>query len=187
MLQFTQLNELITWLHTQGINPAAWETANGKRVENLWQEWLQGEFEFQGTPPMRYIQVLQLIIRREEFVLIEAEQELGDGSRRTRGLPPSEKIKRGETYLEAAMRCCYEEIGVSAQAVQLLSESYRQWEETAESPSYPGLPTHYTFHSLQAIITGLPAEDFWRDNHAFAQGDPVKRHRWGWRKMANHR
>lgn len=79
------------------------------------------------------------------------------------------------------MRCFREELGVGETAVTFLHDTYSQVESETDSLSYPGLKTRYTFHVIEAQVTGLPDEDFWRDNSAFTVGDPVKRHRWTWR------
>lgn len=180
-MDFETLNDFEKWLAASGISTVKWGEGQTKTVQHLWQEWLNGEFAFQNDPPMRLINVLQLQVQRDGQQLVEAEQELTNGERRFRNQLPSEKMKRGEDYLAAALRCCYEELGVEAQEVVLLPQTYYQWEETAESPSYPGLITHYIFHAVQAVIAGLPTTDFWCDNHAHTAGDPVKRHRWAWK------
>ena len=121
------------------------------------------------------------VIRRGRQVLLEAEQIMENGSHRFRNQPPSEKIKPGETYVEAAYRCLQEELGIPSVRIQLLPESYTSRTELLDSYSYPGLLTEYTFHLVEAKVPGLPDEPFWRGNEAVLVGDPVKRHRWEWR------
>ncbi len=128
------------------------------------------------------VNVAQVIIRRGEYVLLEAEQVFGDGQRRYRGKPPAEKIKPGETYMEAAARCLQEELGVETGQIQLFPDTHRQVKTYAMSSSYPGLPALYNLHTVEAAVSGLPETEFWRDNRSFTAGDPVKRHKWVWRR-----
>lgn len=184
MKKFDDINELRSWLTEKGINTNAWGGDQAKRVVDLWQEIAKGEAGIQDNPPLRTLEVVRVIIRREKSVLVEAEQELGSGQQRWRNQFPSEKMKRGESYREAALRCLREELGVDDEQVTLLPSTYQRVEKTAESISYPGLTTHYTFHIVEARVAGLPQTDFWRNNVAFDHGDPVKRHRWSWRPLS---
>jgi ADP-ribose pyrophosphatase YjhB (NUDIX family) len=177
------INELRSWLTEKGIDTNAWGVDQAKRIVDLWQEVASGEAGIQDNPPLRILEVVRVIIRREKSVLVEAEQELGGGRQRWRNQFPAEKMKQGESYTDAALRCLKEELGVDEAQVTLLPSTYQKVEETAESVSYPGLTTHYTFHIVEARVDGLPQTDFWRDNVAFNHGDPVKRHRWVWRPL----
>jgi ADP-ribose pyrophosphatase YjhB (NUDIX family) len=174
------------WLEERGIDTRSWRPPGAKQVGELWREIAEGEATIQDTPPLRLVNVVQLIIRRGDFILVEAEQELGNGGKRWRNRPPSEKMKAGESVTDAALRCLREELGVDMERVTLLGDTLTQSEQVAESPSYPGLPTQYTFHSLEAEVDGLPDVDFWRVNSAFFKGgDPVRRHRWAWRPFVD--
>jgi ADP-ribose pyrophosphatase YjhB (NUDIX family) len=114
-------------------------------------------------------------------VLVEAEQEFFNGQRRFRKQPPSEKIRPGEALQEAARRCLQEELGVLPENITLHMASHQQHQTNTNSFSYPGLPSQYNFHLLEAAVAGLPEEDFWRENLAGDNEiDPVKRHRWAW-------
>ncbi|MCB9418945.1 MAG: NUDIX domain-containing protein [Ardenticatenaceae bacterium] len=173
--------QLQEWLDAANIDTALWGEGNAKRVEHLFDELLAGEACLQDNPPLRLVDVVQIIVRRGKQILLEAEQELKNGQIRFRNQPPSEKIKAGESYTDAALRCFREELGVAETAVAFLPHTYTQIESATDSLSYPGLKTCYTFHMIEAKVEGLPNEDFWRDNAAFDAGDPVKRHRWTWR------
>jgi hypothetical protein len=178
---FYTITDLIEWLTDSQIDTTLWAEGNAKSVANLWEEYASGEIYMRDDPPRRLVDVVQIYIRRGRQVLIEAEQEMENGRRRFRNQPPSEKIKPGETYLQAATRCLQEELGLPLTAVSFLPDTYRCRKETTDSLSYPGLVTEYTFHTIEAAVAGLPEEEFWRENTAVQTGDPVMRHLWIWR------
>ncbi|MBK8903602.1 MAG: NUDIX domain-containing protein [Anaerolineaceae bacterium] len=181
MNQFTDIYALEKWLSSNGIDVKAWGSDNSKSLDNLWQELQAGEVQLKQNPPLRLVEVVQIIIRRRETVLVEAEQEFFNGQRRYRNQPPSEKIKPGETVQVAASRCLQEELGLSLDAFTLRLETHREYQTNTNSISYPGLPSQYNFHIIEAAVSGLPTEDFWRENESDGIIDPVKRHRWEWR------
>lgn len=178
---FKYINELVAWLNQYNIDTSLWGEGNAKSVIHLWDEVSSGEVILMDDPPRRVVHVVQVVIRRNRQVLLEAEQVLGNGSRRFRNQPPSEKFKPGESYLDAAHRCLQEELNAPAEAIHLLPESYAPRVELLDSYSYPGLLTEYLFHLVDAEVDGLPEEPFWRGNTATIMGDPVKRHLWEWR------
>jgi hypothetical protein len=178
---FENASDLQQWLNANGVDTSLWGEGNAKTVDNLWDEWVSGEITLGERPLLRQVNVVQILIRRGKQMLLEAEQELDDGQRRFRNQPPSEKMKPGESYTAAAMRCLQEELGLFANNVTFLTDAYEQMQRVSDSLSYPGLKTQYTFHMIEAQVTGLPDEDFWRDNQAHGSGDPVRRHLWVWR------
>jgi ADP-ribose pyrophosphatase YjhB (NUDIX family) len=180
-LIFNNINALIVWLNHHNIDTSLWGEGNAKSVINLWEEISSGEIIILENPPRRIVQVVQVVIRRGRQVLLEAEQIMENGNHRFRNQPPSEKFKPGESYLDAASRCLQEELGVSSEAIHFRPESYYVRTGLLDSYSYPGLLTEYTFHMVEADVTELPEEPFWRGNEAALTGDPVKRHRWEWR------
>ena len=180
-MRLDNIDELQAWLTAVHINTAAWGQNGAKSVEALWQEIAVGETQIQADPPQRQVQVVEILIRQDDKVLIEAAQDLADGQIRQRGILPAEKMKVGETVDTAVLRGLGEELGVTSEDVTILADSYRQHQRLRDSPSYPGLPTLYSIHSLAVQVKGLPEDDFWRDNAAYGQGDPVKRHYWVWK------
>lgn len=178
-----RIKELEKWLARRGIDTSAWGTGDAKSVKNLWYELQEGDIVLQDNPLLRLVHVVQVMIRRQNKILIEAMQEFGDGSRRYRNQPPSEKMKSSESPTDAARRCLWEELGVNETDVAFDQSSYKQVQAQADSPSYPGLPTQYTFHLIEAVVAGLPSTDFWHDNEARGEGDPVKRHYWVWQPV----
>lgn len=178
--EFPTIHALEAWLKKHGINYTAWGKNSSKSLRNLWQELDAGEVQLKEAPPLRVVQVVQIIIRRGDAILVEAEQEFVNGQRRFRNQPPSEKVKPDETIEQAACRCLLEELGIPPEAITLNLASHRQHQTNTNSISYPGLPSQYNFHVLEAAVSGLPEGDFWRDNQTGGLVDPVKRHRWVW-------
>lgn len=184
MQAFESIDALARWLAAHGIDTARWGRGAAKTLANLWDEYVQGEAAFQDDPPLRCVEVVELRIRRNSRILLELEQEFDAGQRRARRRPPSEKLKPGESWAAGAARCLREELGLTPGEYTLDPTSHAQAEHLLDSPSYPGLPTRYTLHSVTAVAPGLPDADFWRGNLAARAGDPVRRHRWGWRRQA---
>jgi ADP-ribose pyrophosphatase YjhB (NUDIX family) len=179
--QFANIHALEAWLEKYEVNYQEWGNNNSKSLYNLWQELEAGEVQLKENPTMRVVDVVQIIIRRGDLVLVEAEQEFFNGQRRFRKQPPSEKIRPGEAVQEAAHRCLQEELGVLPENITLDLESHQQHQTNTNSISYPGLPSQYNFHLLAAAVSGLPEEAFWRENLAGDNKiDPVKQHRWAW-------
>jgi hypothetical protein len=177
--EFQSPDELAAWLAESGIDTAGWGLGSTKTLDDLWSEYVSGESGFATDPPSRLVEVAQLIIRRGDAILLEVEQSFSDGRRRNRLRPPSEKLLRGETPRAAALRCLSEELGLTTADVALTGQREPSL-EMADSPSYPGLPTRYVFHTFEAAADSLPDGDFSRDNSD--PDDPIRRHLWGWRE-----
>lgn len=176
--EFASAGDLRRWLAGQGVDLAIWGQGDHKSVDHLWEEITQGETQIQENPPLRLVDVVQVVVRRGGRALVEREQELASGRRRERNRPPSEKMQPGESYLEAALRCLREELGVRRVDVDLLHDTYRREQTEGPSPSYPGLRTRYTFHVVEARVDGLPDGDF---STPESTGDPVETHHWTWK------
>jgi hypothetical protein len=181
MRDFNGPDVLADWLEAGSIDTSKWGTGTYKSIANLWDEYLQGEVSF-IDPPLRVVQVVQVLVQQDGDTLREVEQVFWNGERRFRNQPPAEKIKRSESSIDAALRCLYEELGVSREQVSTLVAANEVQEVVKESPSYPGLPTRYLIQRIKARVIGLPKEDFWRENTAVGHGDPVSRHLWAWRE-----
>jgi hypothetical protein len=121
MLTFQSSLELKTWLESKGIDLAVWGMGGAKTVENLWAELAEGESQIQDDPPERQVQIVNIMIRAGDRLLVEGEQEFGANQSRFRGKPPAEKLKPGEDPVEAAVRCLHEEMEVDPRWVQILS------------------------------------------------------------------
>ena len=168
--------ELEQWLRQQGVDPGRWH----KSVAHLWVEVAAGESQLQANPPLRLVQVVQIIIRRGQYQLIEVGQQFDNETSRQRVTPPAEKIKGGEDYLVAAGRGLSEELGLTPDQYQLLPHTYHQKIVQSDSPSFPGLPTRYTIHLVEAHAPTLPATDFCTSEGA--TDDPVSKHFWAWKE-----
>lgn len=177
--EFQSPDELDDWLATAGIDTDTWGQGSAKSTADLWREYVAGESTFQDDPPGRLVEVVQLVIRHNGAALVELAQEFADGRTRVRRRPPSEKMKRGETAREAAVRCLQEELGLGTADVRL-DAAAQVTESWQESPSYPGLPTRYVFHTFSGETNALPDSDFYRVNDV--PDDPIRRHLWGWRR-----
>lgn len=183
MLQFTNEKTLQAWLVSSGIDMSIWNTGEAKSLTNLWGEVNSGETQLQDNPPTRKVNVVQVIIRRQAFMLIEAEQILSNGRIRPRALPPSEKMHPGEHPFDAAIRCVEEELGREKAQVTVFPESYDSFVRKGDSRSYPGLVTEYCIHSVEATVEGLPETSFYTDEYAMSATDPVSKHRWVWQEL----
>jgi hypothetical protein len=181
-MKFDNAVILEIWLRSRGIDTGKWGASGAKTIANLWHEYEAEEIAFRDDPPTRIVRVVQIILQRDDLVLYELAQELNDGRLRRRRQPPSEKIKAGESQYAAAERCLNEELGLDSRAIKLLGSTAEALQNIAESPSYPGLHTDYTIYTIEATAEDLPESDFWRENEAASEGDPVKRHLWGWRR-----
>ncbi|HFC11281.1 MAG TPA: NUDIX hydrolase [Anaerolineae bacterium] len=182
MITFQDSYTLQQWLNTHNIDTAEWGSHNAKTIHNLWQEIIVGESHFEAESPVRHVNVVNIILRHKQQILIEVAQELRDGRVRRRNRPPAEKIMRGENYLEAATRCLVEELGLSAEDIQLDPSSHRSQSYCSESLSYPNLFTHFHLHTIEATIKTLPTNDFRIPHHTHNRADPVVAHHWAWRE-----
>lgn len=176
--------ELDTLLTANGIDTETWGSGATKSVDHLWREIEQGESTIRLDPLRRVLSgVVQVIIRRQGLLLIDAEQILLNGQKRVRNIPPSEKMQPGESYAEAAIRGLQEELGVSAEHVVILAETHQEVHESRVSWSYPGLLTVYPVHKVEALVHGLPAYDFWTIEHPDSTDSTVGRHKWVWSRQ----
>lgn len=180
---FDSLDALVSWLEEGGVDTAVWGTGSSKSTSNLWDEYLQGEVSFEAHPLMRIVRVVQVLVKRDDMILLEVEQVFKNGKRRFRNQPPAEKIKGNENIIDAAYRCLIEELGLSRDQVDFMGVDQEMEYVIRDSPSYPGLPTRYSIQRIRARVAGLPDEDFWRANTAANEGDPVSRHLWAWRQQ----
>lgn len=174
---------LAVWLARNGIDTTGWGTEGTKTTADLWRELQEGETTLSDDPPCRSVALAQIILRRGDLRLIELEQELRDGQRRSRKRPPSEKLHKGEAPATAALRCLHEELGISADQIGRICLSSKPTVTVLDSPSYPGLMTRFTIYAAEVEARDVPTEDFWRENVNAGASDPIVRHRWGWRPV----
>ena len=180
MLTIKDQNELETLLTSNGIDISHWGKGAAKHARDLWNEIVAGDSRIYGDPLRRVVQVVKVVIRQGDQILVEAEQELTDGRRRRRRRqPPADKMKPGESVVSAAVRCLEEELRLKGPAIQVLAHTHREEKTMGDSPSFPGLTSFYTYHYIDAKVADLPRAGFWVDNRGGAT-DPVKRHYWIW-------
>ncbi len=177
---FENVQQLNKWLSSKGIDTTQWGINNAKSVEDLWVEIVAGEAEIQDNSPLRIVYVVHIVIRDGDKILIEGEQR-SKNQQRYRGILPSEKIKGGESEVEAAIRGLEEELQVQSIDVKILEPSSAPRRETRISKSYPDLHTEYVISEVEAEIDNLPSEDFWTCETPNDRDKPVKEHQWLWR------
>ncbi|KAK4351031.1 hypothetical protein RND71_030344 [Anisodus tanguticus] len=180
---------------------ASWGVKPGtKNVNNLWLELSEGETLLaDSSPPVRTVEVMVVrVIGKDNKVLVESHQELSNGVVRNRCRPLAEKMKPGETVEDAVFRAVNEELGSVLGGefrengiVKILPNSYSKKVEERVSASYPGLPACYVLHTVEAVVDGLPDEEFCTeetDEYGDSSGSNMvkdgavscKRHYWKW-------
>lgn len=171
---------LKAWLASHQIDTSQWGEGNAKSVADLWAELQRGECSFEEDPPLRRVEVVEVIVRHAGRELIEREQHFLDGRIRVRNQPPSEKMHPSETPIEAARRCLIEELALSADAISIPPQEIAARFLREESGSYPNLISEYCLYAVVATVDSLPTSDFIIPNAAHDDGDPVVAHRWAW-------
>ncbi len=178
---FANPQALALWLQAHQITTAAWGQGAAKSVAHLWQEVQNGESALSDETPLRRVRVVELLVLDGDHQLIEAAQILVTGQVRRRNRPPSEKMHPREDPFTAARRCLVEELGVAPTAIHIApTQAISERQECADSASYPGLITQFTFYRVMAQVEHLPTTTFTTPNAAHAHGDPVVAHQWQW-------
>ncbi|KAK8692773.1 hypothetical protein V6N13_070380 [Hibiscus sabdariffa] len=190
---FSTPQSLFDWLSPRlpADSLSSWGVKPGtKNVHNLWLELSEGETSLlDSTPPIRTVNVVTVrVLGKDKLILVEAGQELSDGSFRDRFRPLSEKMKPHESVEEAVARAVKEELG--SMAVRIVPGSYQKKLEERDSASYPGLPARYVLHSVDAWVDGLPDADFvTEEKEEYEDSDgtmglekavSVRKHIWKW-------
>lgn len=171
---------LAAWLHARHIDTTMWGCGGAKSVTDLWHELQHGESTLTDDPPLRCLQVVEVIIRRDYHLLVETEQHFADGRIRLRNRPPSEKMQPSESPETAACRCIQEELAIAPEMITFPEQTIASRIEHDESASYPNLPSEYIFHRVEVQVTDLPNTPFLTPNAAHSDGDPIIAHRWAW-------
>ena len=181
MIQFENIHQLREWLEANGVNLERWGRSDAKSAEDLWKEISSGESQIQDDSPLRMIHVVNIIIRSGDRILVEEGQQLGRNQKRYRGFPPAEKVKAGESHIDAAIRGLKEELQISPDSIRIVSSSVAPQISIHESQSYPGLRTQYTIHEVEVETDNLPDENFWTNETNV--DDPVAKHHWKWKSL----
>lgn len=175
------LDELTRILTAGGVDTSRWGDAQTKSVHDLWAEIVAGESRIRTRPLQRVVPgVVVVWIRNGERILIEARQVFANGMTRHRHMPPSEKMQPGESPADAARRCLHEELGIGCQDIEIVVSAHPLRQEVRPSPSYPGLATAYTFHTVEARVKGLPDGDFMTNEYRDEGRTWIMQHDWTW-------
>lgn len=185
-MTFKNKSQLANWLKSKGLDLSTWGKGSAKTVQNLWHELTTDNVILCDKPVLRIVQAVRVIIRDGDKILIEKEQLLNDNRRRKRNHPPSEKMKPGENYRQAALRCLYEELGIPPERIKLLPNTHQMSQHLREALSYPGLQTQYLFHSIEAQVSNLPKHDFDTTELTDPEKEAVKYHTWSWQPAPNY-
>ena len=178
---FPSVESLHQWLLTLPLDLDSWNSGQAKSVGHLFNEIIDGESSIQLKPPLRVVNVVQVLVSLEDKYLLELEQELDDKRTRNRNIPPSEKMKPGEDCLDAARRCLLEELQIFDQDIEVLSDHCKASYKYRNSRSYPGLRTKYCIYRVKVFIKDLPAEGFWTEEKSVHGGkEIIRRFYWGW-------
>lgn len=178
MTKLTSKEQLRDLLTEQGVDLESWGKGSIKSIDSLWREIQKGESVLGGTPLCRTINVVQIIIRQNKLILFEAKQKMANGNTRNRNWLPAEKMHPDESVHAAAVRGIEEELGVTAEQITIQELPEQTSSDEQYSPSYPGLLTRYNFFTVEAVVEGLPAEDFTSQENS--PTDPVRVHYWNW-------
>jgi hypothetical protein len=178
---FLSTDDLKNWLLGQKIDLTIWNCGDAKSVENLFDELQHGDCSIQLRPPLRVIYVVQVFIIRDKSILVELEQEMSDHRKRKRNLPPSEKMKPGESWANATKRCLKEELQIEPDAIKIITKECKPSIRYRNSNSYPGLKTKYFIYRIHTEVNGLPEGNFWSEEETRVEdADVIRNHYWGW-------
>jgi len=187
---FESPEELEEFLRGRGFDLRLWGKGTSKGAFELWNELQAKEsvlFILRDTKQVvRRLRVVRVVVRRnpsDPFVLIEKQQVLRDGRIRHRGTVLAEKMKAGETPLQAARRGLMEELhGVVNVAgdIQSLTASPEIQADRKGSLSYPGLESFYDIHEVAAIVPHIPTSNFYTEEEGAHAGASTKRIYWSW-------
>ena len=173
------LGELEGWLQANGIDTTPWGVGGFKSVGDLWHEVQLGDCLLL-TGPVRTVKVAQIVVRRGNKVLREIAQVFADGRQRDRNLPPSEKVRSGESAREAADRCLRDELRLDKHQYEIHKSSSSSEVERKESASYPDLLCEYRYISFFVRANALPDCQFETEEAAQSSHEPVRTHQWDW-------
>lgn len=174
-------DELNALLVAGGIDTSEWGEGLTKSLNDLWAELMAGESRIRTPPLQRVVPgAVNVVIPRGERVLIETRQVFASGMTRQRHIPPSEKMLPGEHPTVTAIRCLCEELGLAPHDIEIVTSTSPPRHEVRLSPSYPGLATAYTFHTIEARVNGLPDDDFSTHEYGADGRTWIMRHDWAW-------
>ncbi len=153
-----QEHKLLTLLQAHGIPLGEWGVGEAKTLSHLLSETQSGEaavFEEDGGL-IRSTQVAALLVYCADgnhvSVLREDRQVFKDGREKRRSLETSigEKVKPGETPMEAAYRALREELKITDRLELVTKPSVVKG--PVPSQSFPGLMTRHVIHVFEVFL-----------------------------------
>jgi len=153
------LDELKNILKKGGVDFSQWGKSETKTLNHLQREIEDRECVLrigkQGEI-LREVVIVRVNIfyiskKGKKYHLKEEKQVFKDGRERRRNLKYSlnEKVKFGENIKETMIRGIKEELGIEGN-LSLIETGAD--EETVDSPSYPGLKSHYIYYNFEAFL-----------------------------------
>ncbi len=151
-IEIKNLEHLRQVLNDYDINPNNWGKDDSRTIEELYKEIVDAEtelFEIRTLPEdseptlLRTVTVVGINVTCGKYRLKEDRQEFVDGRVRHRNLNVScaEKLIKGETPRQAAVRCLKEELGIEIHETEL--RPHISHSNVDISSSYPGLNCMY--------------------------------------------
>lgn len=185
-----QLTELLSEKHQVSITN--WGKGNAKSCNDLYKEIIANDcfLVISNGVLIRVVELMFILIRRGDYVLIEVKQILADGRERKRYLPLAEKRKNGESIYDLITRALSEEMAnivgdkINPNLLNNLSQYFDDnkylciEEDPKESHSYPNLLSKYITHIVELInVNDLPLEEFVSSEK---RGDNFQFNIWNW-------
>jgi hypothetical protein len=128
-----------------------------KSFQQLLDEIKNGETEivWMDNQPIRLLRIVFLKVSYQGKFLVEDRQEFPDGRVRYRGIEGiSEKLFPQEEPDKAVYRALQEELGFQLEELQDLPIKFLGQElSKKESPSYPGLESHYDIFKYEIYLS----------------------------------
>jgi hypothetical protein len=144
-IEIKNLEHLNQTLNDYDINPNNWGNGDTRTLKELYKEIVDGETELTEVDGelIRTVTVVGIVVTCNDFKLKEDRQEFTDGRIRHRDLSVScaEKLIKGETPKQAAVRCIKEELGIEIHERELTPHVSHSNKDL--SSSYPGLKCIY--------------------------------------------
>lgn len=186
---------LRTFLEASKVDCNQWGTGKAKTVLSLFKEIQEGSSTLEMNQStgnvQRVVEPVFIKLKYKNMVLVETEQEMADGRKRTRNMVIAEKKEPRDLNVYAtSIRGLYEELGIPIEtlktkgALRFREDVYCCRTEYMDSSSYPGLACVYRTHYSQLDILdegvfmfetmGLPNGD------AFETLEKGKKHWWDW-------
>ncbi len=127
-----------------------------KTFQNLLDEIKNGEAKIAWLDdrPIRLLRIIFLKVKYQDKILMEDRQEFPDGRVRHRGTEGiAEKLYPQEVPDQAVKRALREELGFRLDDIDTLSIPFLGQElSKKESPSFPGLESHYELYRYETCL-----------------------------------